>query len=173
MQPRLTTQRLALTPLTAEDGPQLAVIFAGAGVRRYLFDNDDVSPETVTTIVADNMRRATEGLGLWLIAADGAVIGCIGLHRVLPSTVKAFPPLDGEIELAIALMEDHWGAGYASEALTTALTYASDILHARRIVVLIHVPNERSHALFQRCGFKEIGSCQGSLYPAIAYERTT
>ena len=162
-----------LTPLTVEDGSRLAAIFAGAGVRRYLFDNEDVSPETVTTIVADNMRRAIEGLGLWLIAVDGAVIGCIGLHRALPSTVKAFPSLEGEIELVIALMEGHWGAGYAGEALTTALTYASDTLHTCRIVAVIDVPNERSHALFQRCGFKKIGPGQGPLYPAIAYERTT
>jgi RimJ/RimL family protein N-acetyltransferase len=70
-------------------------------------------------------------------------------------------------------MEEHWDKGYAREALEAALAHATETLKSRRVVAVIDVPNEKSHALFQRCGFSRIGSGQGPLYAAIAYERMT
>jgi ribosomal-protein-alanine N-acetyltransferase len=172
-QPTLHAVRLTLRPVASEDASHLARVFAGAGVRRYLFDNEEVGPETVSAIVAESLRQSANGLGLWLIARDGDVLGCIGLHRAPPATVRIVPAFDGEIEAVVALMEAHWGAGYAKEALDAVLGYAMDILKARRVVAVIDVPNGRSHALFKRSGFREIGSGQGPLYEAIAYERTS
>jgi ribosomal-protein-alanine N-acetyltransferase len=173
MQPTLTTPRLSLRPLAADDGPELARVFAGAGVRRYLFDNEEVSPATLSAIVGESLRQSPNGLGLWLIGKDDGVVGSIGLHRAPPPTVKIFPAFKGEVEATIALMEEHWGAGYAREALEAALVYATETLNARRVVAVIDVPNEKSHALFQRCGFSRIGSGQGPLYAAMAYECMT
>ncbi|MEH2588890.1 GNAT family N-acetyltransferase [Bradyrhizobium sp. AZCC 1721] len=173
MQPVLTTGRLVLRPLAAEDGPQIAHVFEGAGVRRYLFDNEPVSPEMLREIVEDNLRRRKSGFGLWLICRGEGVIGCIGLHRASPQAVEIFPAFEGRIETIIALKEDAWGAGYAKESLEAVLAYTSDVLKQRRIVALVDVPNRASHALFRRCGFREIGAGQGPLYRAIAYERTT
>jgi [ribosomal protein S5]-alanine N-acetyltransferase len=170
MQPVLTTARLALTPLAAADRARLASVFSGAGVRRYLFDNEPVSDQTLDAIVGESLRQSADGLGLWLTAHDGHVIGCIGLHRAPPSTVKIFPAFAGEIEAIVAFMEDRWGNGFAGEALTAALAHAADTLKARRVVALIDLPNEKSHALFSRCGFRQIGSGQGPLYTALAYE---
>jgi hypothetical protein len=87
---------LTLRPLAAGDGPELARVFAGLGVRRYLFDNEEVSPETLNTIVGESSRQGPNGLGLWLIGKDDSVIGCIGLHRAPSPTVKIFPAFDGE-----------------------------------------------------------------------------
>jgi ribosomal-protein-alanine N-acetyltransferase len=171
--PPLATPRLALRPLTDDDGPRLADVFAGAGVRRYLFDNEEVAPETVATIIRENLRRSAQGLGLWLIVKDDGVIGCVGLQRAPPNTVNIFPAFAGEMEMTIALKEDHWGFGYAGEALDAVLAHAANVLRQRRIVAVVDVPNHASHALFRRCGFRQIGSGQGPLYPAIAYERTT
>ena len=56
------------------------------------------------------------------------MIGCIGLHRAPPPTVKIFPAFDGEIEAIVALMEEHWGKGYATEALEAALAHATGTL---------------------------------------------
>jgi RimJ/RimL family protein N-acetyltransferase len=170
-QPILSTPRLTLRPTAIEDGPLLTRVFAGAGVRRYLFDNEEVAPEAVDAIVRESLRQSTNGLGLWLIVRDGAVMGCIGLHRAPPATVKIVPAFEGEIEAVVALMEEHWGAGYAREALDAVLAYASKVLDARRVVAVIDVPNERSHALFQHSGFRNIGAGQGPLHAAIAYER--
>ncbi|MFG3591284.1 GNAT family N-acetyltransferase [Bradyrhizobium sp. RDI18] len=173
MQPVLTTGRLVLRPLAAEDGPQIARVFEGAGVRRYLFDNEPVPPEMLREIVEDNLRRRKGGFGLWLICRGEGVIGCIGLHHASPRAVEIFPAFEGRIETIIALKEDAWGAGYAKESLGAVLAYASDVLKQGRIVALVDVPNRASHALFRRCGFREIGAGQGPLYRAIAYERTT
>jgi ribosomal-protein-alanine N-acetyltransferase len=173
MQPVLTTTRLVLRPLNGEDCPQLADIFAGAGVRRYLFDNEEVSGELLGVIVATNLRGSAEGLGLWLACREDSVIGCVGLSRVSAQVADIFPAFEGQIETIIALKEDHWGAGYAAESLGAVLAYASTTLKQRRIVALVDVPNQASHALFHRCGFRAIGSGQGPVYRAIAYERVT
>lgn len=170
-QPTVRTARLTLRPVASEHASLLAHVFAGAGVRRYLFDNEEVAPETVSAIVAESLRQSANGLGLWLIANAGDVVGCIGLHRAPPATVKIVPAFDGEIEAVVALAETHWGSGYAKEALDAVLAYATDVLKARRVVAVIDVPNERSHALFKRSGFRQVGSGQGPLYEAIAYER--
>jgi RimJ/RimL family protein N-acetyltransferase len=172
MQPALTPTRLVLRPLAADDGPHLADIFAGAEVRRYLFDNQEVPPASVAALVEENQARPAAGLGLWLICRDNHVIGCVGLQRVPPHTVEIYPAFEGEIETIIALKEDQWGAGYATEALGALLTYASDALNEPRLVALVDASNLASRALMQRCGFREIGAAQG-LYPItelIAYE---
>lgn len=172
MQPELTTQRLTLKPLIATDRGQLADVFRGPGVRQYLFDNEEVSPQTLDLIMTENLRRTAEGLGLWLIARDGAVIGCVVLHRDWPPTLQTWPAFAGETEIVIALREEHWGNGYAREAVEAALAYASGTLGTRRIVTLVDEPNERSRKLMQRCGFRQIGSAQGPLYMNVAYELT-
>ena len=172
MQPVLTTQRLVLRPLTATDRMQLAEVFSGAGVRRYLFDNEEVSAETLDAIMDANLRRTAEGLGLWLIERNAGVIGCVVLHRDWPPTLATYPAFAGEIEVVIALVEEAWGKGYAREAVDTALAYAFEAFAAQRIVTLVDEPNERSRRLMQRCGFREIGAAQGPLHMNIAYELT-
>jgi ribosomal-protein-alanine N-acetyltransferase len=172
MQPVLTTERLVLTPLTAADRAQLAEVFSGAGVRRYLFDDAEVSPETLDTIIAEDLRQSADGCGMWLIARDNCVIGCVVLHRDWASTLATWPAFAGEVEVVIALIETHWGKGYATEAVEASLAYAFDRLGGRRIVTLVDEPNERSHLLMQRCGFHRIGAAQGPLHMNIAYERT-
>ena len=171
MQPVLTTERLILRPLTAADRDQLAGVFGGAGVRRYLFDNEEVSQETLDTIMAEDLRQGADGRGMWLIARDGGVIGCVVLHRDWPPTLTTWPAFAGETEIVIALMEEHWGRGYAHEAVEAALAYASDTLGIRRVVTLVDEPNQRSRKLMNRCGFQQIGAAQGPLHTNIAYER--
>jgi RimJ/RimL family protein N-acetyltransferase len=173
MQPVLTTTRLVLRPLAGDSGPELADVFAGVGVRRYLFDDEEVAPELLDSIVEINLRGSAEGLGLWLVCRDDSVIGCIGLNRVSPQAADIFPAFEGQIEIIIALKEDQWGAGFATESLNVVLAYVSTTLKHRRIVALVDIPNRASHALFQRCGFRAIGSGQGPVYRAIAYERVT
>jgi ribosomal-protein-alanine N-acetyltransferase len=171
MQPVLTTPRLVLRPLAGDDGSHLEHIFASADVRRYLFDDEEVPPERIATIVQENLARRAGGLGLWLIGKDGDIIGCVALQFLAPHTARIFPALEGEIEPIIALNPDQWGEGHATEAMTAILTYASKVLKRRRIVALVDAPNTRSRALMQRCGFTEIGAAQGPVGQLIAYER--
>jgi ribosomal-protein-alanine N-acetyltransferase len=171
MQPTVTTSRLVLRPLAHGDAPCLADIFAGEGVRRYLFDNEEVRPETVAAILAASLRQSAQGLGLWLIVKADIPIGCVGLQQARPNTIEIFSPFEGAMEVTIALKEDHWGARYAAETLRAMLACAASTLQQRRVVALVDAPNEASHALFRRCEFREIGGGQGPLYRALAYER--
>jgi hypothetical protein len=69
MQPALTPTRLVLRPLAADDSPHLSDIFAGAEVRRYLFDNQEVPPASIAALVEENLARRAAELGLWLSGA--------------------------------------------------------------------------------------------------------
>jgi RimJ/RimL family protein N-acetyltransferase len=64
-----------------------------------------------------------------------------GLQRVPPHTVEIYPVFEGETEIIIAVKEDEWGAGYATEALGALLTYALDALNEPRLVALVDAPN--------------------------------
>jgi len=78
MQPVLSTPRLTLRPLAADDHSHLTRVFAGAEVRRYLFDNEEVPPATIVAIVEESLSHNASGLGLWLIRKGDGVIGCVG-----------------------------------------------------------------------------------------------
>jgi hypothetical protein len=48
---------------------RICPIFAGAEVRRYLFDNQEVPPASIAALVEENLARRAAGLGLWLSGA--------------------------------------------------------------------------------------------------------
>lgn len=97
---------------------------------------------------------APQRLGLWTItvAAHAALVGCAALSPV-GSAAEYYPPFAGAIEPLIALAPPHWGCGYAHEALTTLIAYATDTLQLDRVVAVCDAPNEASDRLLRRTGF--------------------
>ncbi len=71
MLPALETERLVLRRCATEDAPGLAALFAGPGVRRFLFDGAAPSAAEVARMLADWAALAPRGLGGWTLRPRG------------------------------------------------------------------------------------------------------
>ena len=125
IQPSLYTSRLTLSPAGSQDLEQLHALWSQPEVRRFLFDDQDVSVELAQSVLDSCLKCAASGYGLWLVHPkdDRELLGCVGL---VPTTTAAEhePALSGLLEPVASLGAAHWHKGYAREALTAVLTHA-------------------------------------------------
>src|SRR3546814_1134990 len=95
------------------------------------------------------------GFGYWVFAdrASDALIGMGGLSYF----GRGIPELEGVPEAGWAFDADHWGAGYATEAMTAALGWADAHLEAADVRCIIDPGNKASERVAAKLGFKRIG----------------
>ena len=164
----LSTDRLALRPLTAAQRATLLAIFRDPYVRRYLWDSRIVDFADVDAVLAasDASFRA-HGVGIWCVSArakqDGGVIGFAGAR-----------PVEGpELELFYGFLPAYWGRGYALEAARAVLARAF-ALGQPRVWAGTDLENKASERVMQRLGMRFAGRETGGALPQIHYviERT-
>ena len=167
-QPTIATPRLTLVPALLADLDELWTIWRDRDVRRYLFDDQDVTRETATDVLNGCLEQGPAGLGLWTIRLGGMTVGCIGF---MPIGVAAEhePTLRGLVEPIVVLAPAHWGNGYADEALVASLDYVFATLGFASVAGVNDVPNEASHRMLLRAGFVPIGECPGPHYRLRTY----
>jgi ribosomal-protein-alanine N-acetyltransferase len=165
MQPRFVTARLRLTPAGDEDVDALWALWTEPLVRQFLWDDVVIERDRARDTVRQSAALASQGLGLWTIflATDGTLVGCAALSPA-SSAAEYYPPFAGAIEPLIALAPAHWGRGYAHEALTTLIAYATDTLQLDRVVAVTDVPNDASDRLLRRTGFVWCAETDGPRY---------
>jgi len=79
----LSTERLALRPVTADDHPALLAHWTAPDVRRFLFDGAALSAAEVTETIEESIRDfAASGYGIWLIEL-GSRTGLVGTAGLL------------------------------------------------------------------------------------------
>lgn len=168
--PTLTTERLALVPVSAQDLDTLWALWRDDGVRRFLFDGEAVSRERAAELLSSGLAAARYGLGLWRVLRHGRTdtVGCVGL-LVHTAGVPTRDPSRDLIEPLAALLPAVWGSGYASEALAALLAYAQRIGRAHSLVANCDLPNQASHRLLRRLGFVAESESEGRRYPLRHY----
>jgi len=139
----IDTARLTLRPPHDNDLEALHVIFSDPRAMRYWshppHTDLDQTRKTLAGMIASHAETGAE----YVIEQDGAVIGKAGMWRM------------GEI--GYVLHPDHWGSGFATEALRAVIADAFarhpglDALTAE-----IDVLNTASAALLARLGFREV-----------------
>ena len=145
---------IALRAVESADGDALHAIFIEPGVRRFLFDDIELSRSETQ----EHVDAAAEQ-GAWTIRQDGSIIGLVALR-----------PVGADRELIIAVNERYWGTGAALHAARQAMRHGFDALGLGRILATVDLPNERSHRLMARLGFAPAGEGQGPKYPYRRYE---
>jgi len=148
---------------------QIARLLGDRDIRRYLCDDRVVSRQEVAEMLSSSMQLDAQGLGLWIIEAEGSgFAGLIGLEPVSAS-LAALPSMAGQIEPVIALDSGHTGRGLATAALTRLIDHTNASLPLPMLVAAVDKPNERSHRLMRRCGFKATGKAPGPAHELILY----
>lgn len=144
----LTTARLRLRPVSADDLDELHVLWADPEVRRYLMDGRTVDRGWS----AGTVRRCVEefeaaGLGMWLVSRRrlGDIVGFCGLRDDAPND---------EVGLIYGIAPAFWGQGLASEAARALLGYGFGELDLPRIVAGADAPNAASLRVLDKLGMR-------------------
>ena len=118
-------------------------------MRRFLFDDRCVSlEETRAYIEASLASFEQRGYGLWLVflRETDTLAGFAGL---LPATTEA-------PNLIYGLHPDLCGSGYATEAATAVMRYATETLGLRLVKADVDEPNVDSIRVLEKLGMTQV-----------------
>jgi len=148
----LSTARLTLRPLQAQDAAPLFAMYSDVEFMRYWSFPVMRRFEQAVDYLAHRMQGAAVDIELvWAIelSATHDAIGICSLFNVEMAAKRA--------EIGFGLQRPFWGHGYMSEAVRAVVGCAFDVLRLRRIEAEIHPGNEASARLLERLGFVREG----------------
>lgn len=139
----LKTQRLLLRAARPDDAEELHKIFKSEAAMRYWSSLPHSNLEE-TRDWLNGMLSITDKQGEdFVIERDGSVIGKAGLYR--------FP------EIGFILSPEHWGQGFAREALIAIIDRAFTVHKLSQIVADVDPRNSASLSLLAGLGFQRTG----------------
>jgi len=138
------THRLTLRPLILEDAQLIFAIMSDPEAMRFWDRPALTRPAVAEEIVGEQVAAMGGGKYLyWTACLDGAAIGSCDLSRI-----------DGsEGETGFLFRRDHWGQGYAREALAPVIAHGFAALGLKRLWARIHAGNDRARRLLQELEF--------------------
>ncbi|MGD2040293.1 MAG: GNAT family protein [Anaerolineae bacterium] len=88
---------------------------------------------------------------------DGAYIGNIGLHAIVPEDRKA--------EMGVLIGDKrYWGQGYGTDAIRSLVMWAFDYLNLNRISLRVFAYNKRAIRAYEKAGFQREGAMRQARY---------
>ena len=159
----LHTQRLRLRPCQIDDLESLHQLWTEADIRRFLFDDRQISLEEARSFVEASMDSFTNyGYGIWLFFEYDSeqMAGFAGLLHS-----QSQPP-----SLIFGTKPQLWGRGYAQEAALSVLHYAFDVLRLGRVVADVDEPNAASIRVLEALGMSRTQRAIANERPLLYYQ---
>lgn len=157
MTPVIETTRLTLSEPGREDYVLLRDLVSDPEVHRFLGPR----PEDPTTDMFSRALRAAGswhfyGYGLFLAheKATGSFVGQLGMFHSMRGFGKG---MDDVVEAGWIVAREHWGKGFAREAMEAALAWVEKMHGITRVACMIERGNDASVALAERLGFVRYG----------------
>ncbi len=144
----LTTRRLTLRPVAADDAPSLHELWSSAGVRRFLWDDESI-PMARTRAAVDLSHQLFEARrhGLWCARLKDAPELC-GFGGLWPFRD---PP---EFELVYGVAERLWGRGHATEIAEAIVRHCTRTLGMPAVRASTDIGNVASIRVLEKLGFR-------------------
>ncbi|MDX2295633.1 MULTISPECIES: GNAT family N-acetyltransferase [Streptomyces] len=139
----LRTERLELRPVRSADVPAVTRLWTDPQVRRHL------GGPVIDSVVRIRQRRIVGAPGCHAVvrAEDGVLLGLV--------TVEA-AGRGGETEVSYQFLPEHWGSGYAREAVAAAVARVLET--APSVVAVTQQANHRSRRLLEAVGLEHAES---------------
>ena len=167
----LSTERLVLRPVTADDHAALLAHWTQPDVRRFLFDGAAPSAaEVAETIEESTGHFAARGFGIWVIEL-GSAAGLAGTAS-LAGTAGLRPLEESGLEIFYSLAPGAWGHGYATEAARAVVEYGLGPLALPEVLAEVDEGNAASVAVVKRLGMTPYAVVPGLLGPMTRYRTT-
>ncbi|MFE5481070.1 GNAT family N-acetyltransferase [Streptomyces sp. NPDC056527] len=153
----LATERLLLRPVQARDVPAVTRLWTDPDVRFHL------GGPVIDQVVRIRQRRIVGAPGVHAVvrASDGTLLGLV---TVEPES------RDGETEVSYQFLPEHWGQGYAREAVAAAVDRALE--STQSVVAVTQEANDRSRRLLEAIGMVHAASFVEFEAPQVLYRRT-
>lgn len=155
--PILETERLRLRRPEMVDAPSLLRMRSDPRTMTYIDKELMVDLSEAEDLIALSSGNFDKGEALnWTIVdrVSGEWIGSMGLWRVIFEHCRA--------EIGYALLPEHWGKGYASEAMAAILDYGFEEFGLHSVLAEINPANEGSRRVLEKHGFQEEGRLRQS-----------
>ncbi|MGW7431675.1 GNAT family N-acetyltransferase [Streptomyces sp. NPDC054861] len=138
-----TTERLLLRPVRTGDVPAVTRLWTDPLVRHHL------GGPVADQVVRIRQRRIVGAPGVHAVvrSSDGALLGLVTLEP---------DARDGETEVSYQFLPEHWGHGYAREAVGAAVDRALE--SAPSVVAVTQEANDRSRRLLEGIGMTHAAS---------------
>ncbi|MFD3535477.1 GNAT family N-acetyltransferase [Streptomyces sp. NPDC058664] len=135
----LTTGRLLLRPVRDSDLDAVTRLWTDPEVRRHL------GGPVIETVIRIRRRRIVGAAGFHVVvrAEDGAVLGLVSVEPAARG---------GETELSYQFLPEHWGRGYAREAVGAVV--ALTLRGTPSVVAVTQQENHRSRRLLEAVGLE-------------------
>ncbi|MEM9446844.1 MAG: GNAT family N-acetyltransferase, partial [Verrucomicrobiota bacterium] len=140
----LITKRLKLIPFTVEDEALCLSLNQDAFIRKYLWDDEVISPETSAEILRENQSLfGVNGYGLWKIMP-------LELEKVIGYTGLWYFFGEPQPQLIYTLLKSYTKRGYATEAGKTVIRYAFENLGFTYLIAATDESHMASQAVAKR-----------------------
>ncbi|MEO6300989.1 MAG: GNAT family N-acetyltransferase [Paracoccaceae bacterium] len=151
--PSLTTDRLILRALRAEDIDTLSVLWADPDVTRFIGGHALSREDTWRKALTASALWPVVGYGYWIAERkdDGRLVGQLGFADFKRDMT---PSIEGEPELGYVFAPDVHGTGIAREACQAAVEWADANLAHPTYAAIISPDNAPSIRLAEKLGFE-------------------
>lgn len=149
--PTITTDRLTLREISPDDAEDVFQFRSDLDVQRYnTRPMRSVIEAQVLVSTMHNWYRLGQAIQWGItVRGDDRVVGICGLHDWTPQYQRALVGYD--------LAREHWGRGYAHEAMREVVRIGFEQLLLTHIEAVTVVENRRSVRLLERLGFSRKG----------------
>lgn len=161
---RLKTDRLDLIPFTKEDSELFLRINTDPYVRKFLWDDELIDAQLVEELLEENNNHFNNsGYGLWKISPidSNTVVGYAGLWFFFD---------EPQPQLLYALLPEHSGNGYATEASKMIVDYSFETLGFDYLIASMDVGHDVSIKVAERLGFEFLEEKVIDGKPTLFYE---
>ncbi|OZD38973.1 hypothetical protein CH252_30900 [Rhodococcus sp. 06-1477-1B] len=156
----IRTFRMTLRPYVASDAEDWFALQSEPEVIRHL-DWPARDHESSRQHLLDRTRHTriwqAEDILALAVEYDGKVVGDVTMQ------LRALAPEVRTVEMGWIIHPHFTGRGFATEASLAMLRIAFDELNAKIVTAVIRTQNNRSLALAERLGFREVDRSQGTV----------
>ena len=149
----LVTSRLVLRQTEARDRAGYLALLTSDDVRRYL---GGALP--VTEVERSMPEVPGRYAGLLAIELAGRFAGAVLLERRGLERQGHVREDGNELEISVTLLPEHWGYGYAQEAVEAVLAWASALFPGEPVLFCTQTANARARTLAERLGFRQLAT---------------
>lgn len=156
---KIDTPRLILTPPEPADATTLFTYRTHPAVQKYQ-DWEPSGVQDALDLIAANHETKFDTPDSWFqlgirLRESNELIGDLGVHFL---SAESEP-----VEIGYTLAPDHWGNGYATEAVRALLDYLFCQLKKHRVIASVDPDNLASIALLNRIGMRQEAHFRQSL----------
>ena len=138
-----TTERLVLRDLGEDDAENIRLLNSDPEVLKYVHDAPFSDVEAARKWIGDIGKQLPLGIGRWAIEAhEGTWLGRCSLRCCT----------NGEVLMGYRLLREHWGNGYASEAVRAMLGRAFNAYGLPEVLSKVARENKASQRVMEKNG---------------------